>query len=46
MTHQAASKGCSQLAGINVTEGRWEIFEDADAYWMFAPLGNQAMVDG
>lgn len=43
MTHQAASKGCSQSAGINVAEGRWEMFEDADAYWMFVLLGNRAV---
>lgn len=43
MTHQAASKGCSQLAGINLLEGSWRPFEDAEAYWMFVQLGNGAV---
>lgn len=43
MTHQAASKGCSQSAGIDVAEGRWEMSEDAEAYWMFVLLGNGAI---
>lgn len=40
MIHQAASKDCSRLAGIDLVRERWTGFEDARAYWMFVQLGN------
>jgi hypothetical protein len=46
MILQAASKDCSQLAGINSVEERLGPFEEVEAYWMFMQLGNRAMVDG